>query len=411
MKDFLNKINSKDGRSLLENFFSLGALQIINLLSPLLVLPYMIRTVGFEKYGILVLASSLITYFSSITDYSFKITATRDVAVFRDSPKKLDLIYSRVISVKSLLLIISWILIAIIVYSYQPFYEEKLVYSCSSLMLLGYVLFPEWYFQGIEKMKYITFLNVGIKLFFTICIFVLIKNPEDYWKYSLLNSLGYIGAGIIGQYILMKKYKLKFIWLKMKFVKFCLKENFPIFINQFIPNLYNNTSTFLLGILTSTQIVGVYAAIKKVIDIGITIINVSSRVIFPYLNRNKNSFDYYKKTMMVIGLVLVIIPVIFHDLIFWYLDIIDDSALRVLIILSIGLFFFMLYNVFGMNYFIVNRMDRLVMKNTILASLIGLITCFPLIHYFGLIGAALNLTICRFIMGGSLYYKYLRIGK
>lgn len=78
-----SKLASKDGKILIENFFSLGALQVINLILPLLVLPYMIKTVGFDKYGVVVLAASLIAYFSSVTDYSFKITAVRDVAVFK----------------------------------------------------------------------------------------------------------------------------------------------------------------------------------------------------------------------------------------------------------------------------------------------------------------------------------------
>lgn len=74
-------LKTKDAKSLIENFFSLGALQVINLILPLVVLPYMIKTVGFDKYGVVVLAASLIAYFSSVTDYSFTITATRDVDV------------------------------------------------------------------------------------------------------------------------------------------------------------------------------------------------------------------------------------------------------------------------------------------------------------------------------------------
>jgi len=400
------KLQNGDTKTLVENFFSLGALQVINLVLPLVVLPYMIRTVGFDRYGVVVLAASLIAYFSSITDYSFKITATRDVAVFKSSPRKLNLIYSKVLTVKFLLLTASWLIIGAVVLLYPPFYKEKEVFIYTALMLFGYMLFPEWFFQGMEKMKYIAFLNVSIKVFFTVCVFFVIKEPEDYWKYPLLNSIGYIGAGLVGQYLLVNRYKVNFVWLKPGTVIKTFKENFPIFINQFVPNLYNNTGTFLLGVVTSTQLVGIYDAIKKVIDLEIMLINVVSRVVFPYLNRNRSGFENYRKWMLVVGGVLTLLPIIFCNLIFWYMDIRYENAFWVLSILAFGLFFYLLYDVFGLNYFIINRMDKIVMKNTIIASVIGIVTIYPLVLYFGIIGAALNLTLSRLIMGGNLYLKY-----
>lgn len=402
----ISKLKTKNGKTLLENFFSLGALQIINLILPLVVLPYMIATVGFERYGILVLASSLVAYFSSITDYSFKITATRDVSVFRDSKRKLDLIYSKVLTVKTLLLLFSWIFIGAVVFLYKPFEEEILMFFCTALLLFGHILFPEWFFQGIEKMKYIALLNVGIKVFFTLFIFITIKEPDDYWKYALLNSIGYIGAGLVGQYILVKTYKLKFKLLKWKTIKNTLQSNFPIFVNQFVPNLYNNTTTFFLGIFAATSLVGLYDAIKKIVDLGVMVISIISRVFFPYLNRNKNGFESYKKWMIIVGIVLSILPAAFYKLIFWYLNIQHEDTLVVLMILSLGIFFYLLYDIFGLNYFLINRKDKLVMNNTLIASFIGLMTAFPLIFFFGLIGASINITLSRIIMGFGVYWKY-----
>ncbi|REC73941.1 oligosaccharide flippase family protein, partial [Chryseobacterium rhizosphaerae] len=159
--------NTKDKKALLENFVSLSALQLVGMLLPLITLPYILRVIGFEKYGVIVFSASLIAYFTALTDFSFRITATRDVAIYRDSPKKLNIIYSKVLTIKTLFLLISWLIIAIVVCLYPPFYENKEIYFYTSLLLLGYVLFPEWFFQGIEKMRYITYLNLGIKLFFT----------------------------------------------------------------------------------------------------------------------------------------------------------------------------------------------------------------------------------------------------
>lgn len=396
----------KDAKVLLENFISLSSLQLIGMILPLITLPYVLRVLGFENYGIIVFAASLIAYFSAFTDFSFKYTATRDVAVFRDSPKKLNLIYSKVITIKTIFLLLSFLIITAIVYCYQPFYENRLVYFLTVPMLLGQALFPDWFFQGIEKMKYITYLNIGIKLFFTICIFIFIKEKSDYWIYPLLQSAGFVGAGIAGQFILVKKYKLKFFWLKPAMIKNTIQSNTPIFINQFVPTLYNNTSTFLLGILTNNTSVGIYEAIKTIVNLCITFIEILSRVFFPFLNRKKHAFVKYKKMMIGVSIVLTLSCLLSYKLVFWYLNIDYNNAFYILAILNFGIIGYTLYNIFGINYFIIKRQDKLVMKNTIISSLVGFVLAFPLIYYFGIIGAAINLSLARWFMGGGLWYKY-----
>ena len=111
-------------------------------------------------------------------------------------------------------------------------------------------------------MRYITYLNLGIKIFFTICIFVFIQDINDYWMYPMFNSLGYIGAGIVGQMMLTRKYKLRYYWIGKKNKK-RIKIIFLFFVNQFLPTLYNNTTSFLLGIMAPTYMLGIYDAIKK----------------------------------------------------------------------------------------------------------------------------------------------------
>ncbi|KMQ59139.1 polysaccharide biosynthesis protein [Chryseobacterium sp. BLS98] len=400
--------NTKDKKALLENFVSLSALQLIGMLLPLVTLPYILRVIGFEKYGVIVFSASLIAYFTALTDFSFRITATRDVAIYRDSPKKLNIIYSKVLTIKTLFLLLSWLIIAIAVFLYPPFYENKEIYFYTSLLLLGYVLFPEWFFQGIEKMRYITYLNLGIKLFFTLCVFIFIKKESDFWIYPLLQSAGYVGAGLVGQYVLVKKYKLKFIFLPYKLIIKTIKTNSPIFINQFVPNLYNNTSTFLLGILGTPKLVGIYQAILTVVNLIVTLIEILSRVFFPFLNRKKDAFQWYKNMMLITISIMIIGVLVFNKLIFWYLNVNYENAFWILLILAIGLFGYTLYNIFGLNYFIVHRQDKLVMTNTLFASVLGFILAYPLIHFYSVLGAAINLSLARCVMGGGLFYKFFR---
>ena len=112
--------------------------------------------------------------------------------------------------------------------------------------------------------------------------------------------------------------------------------------------------------------------------------------------------------MLGLGLLLAALPILGYPLVFWYLDMEYKNALLILILLSLSIIGYTAYDIFGLNYFIIRRKDKLVMKNTILSSLIGFVLAFPLIYFFNIIGAAVNLMIARFLMGGGLTYEYFK---
>lgn len=408
MSFFSNRIGSNNRKVLFQNFISLSSIQLMGMILPLISLPYVLRVIGFDNYGIIVFATSLINYFTSLTDYSFKITAVRDIAVFKESKKKLNFIYSKVLIVKFIFLCISLFLISSIVFLYPPFYENGLIFILCMLILVGHALFPDWFFQGIEKMRYLTFLNIGIKIFFTICIFIFIKEKDDYWIYPLLQGAGFIGAGLVGQLILIYTFKLKFYWLSWRIIKNTIVSNFPIFINQFVPTLYNNTSTFLLGLMYSKSLVGVYQAILTITNLGASLIEILSRVFFPFLNRKKESFSKFMKMMILLVVIIFIGTLSTNKILFWYLNINHESSFWILFVLSIGLFGYTFYNIFGLNYLIVHKKDRIVMENTLKSSLVGFLFAFPLIYFFGALGSAVNLSFSRLLMGGGVFIKYLK---
>lgn len=73
------------------------------------------------------------------------------------------------------------------------------------LLTFNELLLPIWFFQGIEKMKYIAIVNLSARLLFVVAIFLFIHNQEDYLLVPLLNGIGTILAGSLSLYIVLGK--------------------------------------------------------------------------------------------------------------------------------------------------------------------------------------------------------------
>ena len=218
-----NFLNSPTRKRLAENFLSLSGLQAVNYLLPLITLPYLVRVLGPEKFGLIVFAQSFIEYFIILTDYGFNLSATREISIHRNNKEKVCEIFSSVMTVKFLLGTLSFIILALILIFIPKFRNDQLIYLFTFGMVLGNILFPVWFFQGMERMKYITILNIIAKGIFTVCIFIFIRKMADYPYVPLINSMGFLVAGGLSLRIVSKDFGIKFILPSFEAIKHQLK--------------------------------------------------------------------------------------------------------------------------------------------------------------------------------------------
>ncbi len=305
----LNKIkniaNTEDKKRLLSNFFSLTVLQGANYILPLLTLPYLVRVLGVEYFGLLAFATAMIAYFNIITDYGFNLTATREISIHRDDKDKVLEIFSSIMSIKFILMIFSFILMTILVFSFEKFSQNWEVYFLTFGTVIGQVLFPVWFFQGMERMKYITYLNILAKSIFTVAIFVFIQEQSDFWIVPLLTSIGFIIAGIWSLVLLKKEFEIKFVFQKIETLKYYLVDGWHVFLSRIYVSLYTTTNVILLGLFTNNTAVGYYSIAEKIVVAIGGLFEPANQTIYPYLAKK------YKENFTQFTLMLKKISIIF----------------------------------------------------------------------------------------------------
>jgi len=312
-----NIANTKDKKKLLSNFFSLSVLQIATYILPLLTLPYLVRVLGAEKFGLVVFAQAFIIFFNILVDYGFNLSATREISVNRENKEKLTEIFSSVMSIKFILIGISFTILSIIIFSFENFSNNIDLYYLTFLWVIGQALFPIWYFQGLEKMKYITIVNITSKLIFTIAIFIFIQNEADYILVPILNGLGFIIGGILSLWIVRKEFNQRFKIQSFKILIMYFKDSSQFFLSRLSSVGYSNVNTFLSGILLSPVFVTYYYLADKAVSVILTLFNPVVQTIYPYLAKKYNFVFLVKllSILMVVSLLVVSLGYLFSDLI------------------------------------------------------------------------------------------------
>ncbi len=418
----INKIKSKfqleDNKRLLLNFFSLSVLQGANYILPLLTLPYLVRVLGVEYFGLLAFATAMITYFNIIIDYGFNLTATREISIHREDKEKVVEIFSSVMIIKFLLMIVSFILMTILVFSFDKFSQHWEIYFLTFGTVLGQFLFPVWFFQGMERMKYITYLNVLAKSIFTLSIFVCVQDKSDFYMVPILTSLGFIISGIWAIVIIRKKFNVKFKLQQIKILKYYFTESSKVFTGMLSYSMIATSTIFMLGLLTTNTTVGYFSAIEKLIRGIASLVNPISQTLYPYLskvyidNQKKAFYFSLKITITYVVFSIFVWSIIFFNaetflVLLYGKEFIREETLYIFHILSFFPLVYGVVHIFCTQTLLISKEYKIYQSILFVSLLLNIVIGYFLINEYSEIGVAyLMIIIESIIMLASLNFIY-----
>ena len=411
----------KKHKILASNFVYLSILQGLNLLLPLITLPYLIRVLGVEYFGLLSFSFAFVTYFQIVTDYGFNATGTRDISLTIDDYVKHNLIFNQIMSAKLFLVTVSFILMMTLVFSFEIFRTYWVIYLFSFGSILGQAIFPVWYFQGVQKMKYITYLNLITKLVFTIALFIFVREKSDFYLVPVFNALGFIFAGVFALFYIHRDFNIRFQVQPLSGIIEQLQKSKYVFLSELKISLFTNTNTLILGILAGNHAVGYFSAAEKLVRAVGNFQTPISNTIFPYLSKEMivdklktvQKINKITKFGAILFSVIIVVCFCFAEqiIVIIYGSQMFPAVLLFRIVILIPLLSF-LDTMFGKQILLNLGKDKLYFRVILFATILNLIINLILTQLYQEFGTAISLLITQiFIVLGMWFYARKEMDK
>lgn len=274
----------KESRTgLSENIFSLYIVQITNYLFPLILIPYLTKTLGQAGFGVYSIIQLVITYGQVVIDYGFQLSATGKIASYLSQSKSVDGIFSSVAVIRFVLSIVA-IFVAVVVFSlYDSIRLSLSLVVAISVIFVSYSLTNLWLFQAYQQMRLISAIVISTRLISFFLIIFFVKRNEDLILVIWSQAISFLIAAVYSL-ILSKRYKLVFTMPSLIYLWVHMKEGWPIFQSILAGYIFLNSGLFVLSGYASLSIVGGYAVMEKIARLLASSMTPITQAIYPRIS-------------------------------------------------------------------------------------------------------------------------------
>ena len=410
------KRTSTDLNYFFSGTFYTGLSSIVGLLVPIILVPFLIKKVGLENYGISVVAFSISFFFSMIVDYGFYITGVNKLSKEKD-PKKISVIITNIIYTKALIFLVLFPIFLVVYYYLTTNVIEWHVYLFSLFIPLASILNLSWALQGLHQIKAWSLLTILGQVCYIITIYLFIDEPSDVKFINLLYGIGLLLSGGASLLYLTKKYYLEFKRINVDSLGEELKGGYHFFLS----NIGNYTSLYFLSpliwFLISYEMAGIYSIIEKIYNIARRPFTIYQTFMLPkvsqqvQLDREIAKRKIKNTYIFVIAFMLIEVSLIFvfKTEIISYFTLINLSLLERMLMISLIGILVVIINCPLSLYLIALDKKQDMMKISLSATVFGIIAGFILITKFGIIGSIFTLVLIELFYAIYLSLIYRKI--
>jgi PST family polysaccharide transporter len=393
------------------------AVQAGTYLLPLINIPYLLRVIGPEHYGLIAFSQAVMAYFVTLNDYGFNLSATRELAVRRNDPVLRSELYSAVMAIKIGLCFLSFFILCLLVRFVPRFHRDALVFFASFGSVVGTMLFPRWFFQGIEKMYLISVENLATNLVFTAGIYLLVRRPEDYLIAAIVQAGGTLVAGIIGLIILFSTEHVKLTVPTVGQIRHRFVDGWHLFVSSAASTFYTSSNAVVLGLVCGMTQVGYFSAAYKIFAAAQMLVAPMGQAMYPHVcslaHRSRElAVAYLRKALIVIGgitfagglLVILLSGIIVRIA----MGPKYTASVPVLEFMAMTPFIFAINNIYGTQGMLNFGMKAQFSRTIVISAFFNNIILVPLCFWFKAPGAAASGLITQSVMAvmmGTVLYR------
>lgn len=235
-----------------------------NYAGPILINLYLIRLLSVSEYGVFALLSGIAAFFSILIDYGFHLSFVRKIAAATD-PEVRSEVFVLSIILKIVFAITFLAPYLLIVTSLEMLSNHRSIALAFYLISVGTGAMPTWAYQGLQNLKFPTYLNTVVRSIGLLSVFILVKTPNDLLVYPLVNG-GLLMIATVAMYAHLKRiYGFGLRRSYSRKIRSYLFEATPIFFASLSTSVYTIFVTFSLGLFSSASQVAIYSSCEKVV--------------------------------------------------------------------------------------------------------------------------------------------------
>ena len=392
--------------SVRQNYIFNTLYQILSMIIPFFMIPYISRVLGAENIGTYGYVVSIVSCFSLVGSMGIKLYGQREIAYVQDDEKKRSRRFWEIFTLRAVTSILSFS--AFFLFFILRHNQYSTLFLILNLELLTNIFDINWFFQGMERFKSVTMRNGLVKIISIIPIFLFVRTSGDLIPYTLIYAI----SNLIGSFSLwpfLSKYVEKIQIRSLKISRH-LKPTFLLFLPQAAAQVYTVLDTTMLGALIADKAeVGYYEQAQKMIHILLAIIISLSTVMMPKIasciSKKSDKINYYMEksfeaifmlaTPIVFGLIACansFVPLFFGKGF--------DKTAILLQIMAIILLLIGLASIVGIQYLIPSKQQNKYTASVATAAVANIAFNLIFIPICGPIGAAIGTVIAESISTG-----------
>lgn len=253
---------------------------LANVIFPLVIMSYASRILRDDGIGVVAYGQNIASYFVVFATLGLPMYGVREIAKSTKNTILLNRLFTELFSINFISSLVASVLYIILIFS-TSLKNDFLLYLCCGVQIFMNFFNIDWLYQGLEEYIYISCRSIVIKVISLICIFLFVKNRQDYIIFAFISSFAICANYLFNIFHARRFVEFEFDDINIK------KHIYPILIlglTILLSSIYSKADITMMGFLSNNSSIGLYNNAHKIVDAVIVVCTSISATFLPQLS-------------------------------------------------------------------------------------------------------------------------------